>query len=823
MALFDTIRAGASGAGESYEVERSLRFDRNSSAYLGRTAGSPTNSNKFSYSCWVKRTKLGQGSMVMMGGGGGSQTNTNAEALLYFVGEDEIAANYKGGLGGCTIGWFMKATSKLRDVSAWYHLLAVWDGSLSGDSNRMKFFINGVQESLAHDCGSTSAGFQYVNQNGSAQYIGRMDAGSGPYYSSFYLAEAYFVDGTACTPSDFIETDSTTGQIAPQNSSAVLAALTMGNNGFYLNFSDNSDTTASTLGKDYSGNGNNWTPYNFSVSGTHGNDSLEDSPTNNFPTFNPINSVKYSNNYSVTVEQGNLLMRGGDNYVATTFLLPKSGKWYVEFSKYGNGAPQAISVTRANKNISGYDGALGLADMVQYVSNGELGNRSRGSTSNATVWQDDADIVVAIAVDMDNGAVYFARANTWQNSGNPTSGASKTGAMGTDIKTDNGGDHVIAAQGYNGNDNYGMYVNFGQRAFTYTPPTGYEKLCSANLSDPAVKLPNNHFDILLYTGTGSSHNVTGLEFQPDWTWIKKRSGSDHHNIADAVRGAGISLRPSNANAETSTSGAINAFLSNGFTVVDAGETNESGYTYVAWNWNAGGSTVTNTDGTISAQVRANASAGFSISTYTANGTAGATIGHGLGVKPDLIIIKCRSNSDDWMVYHKGANSYVDPEDYYLTLNGYAADVNSPNMLNDTAPTSSVITLNNDGSVNSGSRTYVMYSFSEIEGYSKFGRYVGNGNSNGTYVFTGFRPTFVITRGLHGTSWYLWDSSRNTYNPVDKELNSNNTQSEATFSNAMDFLSNGFKLRTSNDGFNYNNYDYIYIAFAEAPFKNARAR
>ena len=137
-------------------------------------------------------------------------------------------------------------------------------------------------------------------------------------------------------------------------------------------------------------------------------------------------------------------MRGGDNYSPTTFLLPKSGKWYVEFSKYGNGAIQSISVTRANKSISGYDGSLGLADMVQYVSNGELGNRSRGSTSNATAWTDDADIVVAIAVDMDNGAVYFARANTWQNSGDPTSGANKTGAMGTDIKTDNSGDHVLS-------------------------------------------------------------------------------------------------------------------------------------------------------------------------------------------------------------------------------------------------------------------------------------------------------------------------------------------------------------------------------------------
>ena len=161
-------------------------------------------------------------------------------------------------------------------------------------------------------------------------------------------------------------------------------------------------------------------------------------------------------------------MRGGDNFAASTFLLPKSGKWYVEFSKYGNGALQSISVTRANTAMTNYAGYLGLADNVEYVSNGELGNRSRGSTSDATAWTSDADIVVAAAVDMDNGAVYFARANTWQNSGDPTSGSSKTGAIATDLLTDNNGDHVIAVHGYNGNNSYGMYANFGQQPLTYT-------------------------------------------------------------------------------------------------------------------------------------------------------------------------------------------------------------------------------------------------------------------------------------------------------------------------------------------------------------------
>ena len=260
-----------------------------------------------------------------------------------------------------------------------------------------------------------------------------------------------------------------------------------------MNFSDNSGTTATTLGKDSSGNGNNFTPNNFSVSAGAGNDSLEDTPTlNNFPTLNPL-----YNPVNTTFGEGNLLMRGGDNFAASTFLLPKSGKWYVEFSKYGNGALQSISVTRANTAMTNYAGYLGLADNVEYVSNGELGNRSRGSTSDATAWTSDANIVVAAAVDMDNGAVYFARANTWQNSGDPTSGSSKTGAIATDLLTDNNGDHVIAVHGYNGNNSYGMYANFGQQPLTYTPPTGYKVLSSANLPDPTILLPNKHFDTLL--------------------------------------------------------------------------------------------------------------------------------------------------------------------------------------------------------------------------------------------------------------------------------------------------------------------------------------
>ena len=815
MSFYDAIRVGASGAAD-YEVERSLRFNTTDQTEVTNSSlgTSPTSRRISTVSVWTKRSDLSSG-LITYGysGGGASQNN----AGLRFV-NSNTNLGIENAVNNSTI-WQLVTTRDLRDFNTWYHIVVAIDTTQSTASDRVKVYINGVQETSFSTANYPSQNYDNLWLYSNAR-IGASD-GNGSYYAGWngYIAEYHAIDGQALTPASFGETDATTGQWNP-----IKYTGSYGTNGHYLNFSDNSGTTATTLGKDYSGNGKNFTPSNLSVSAGTGNDSVEDTPTNNFPTFNPLNAVKYSNNYSPIVQQGNLLMRGGDNYVATTFLLPKSGKWYVEFSKYGNGAPQAISVTRANKNISGYDGALGLADMVQYVSNGELGDRSRGSTSDATVWQDDADIVVAIAVDMDNGAVYFARANTWQNSGNPTSGASKTGAMGTDIKTDNNGDHVIAAEGYNGNDNYGMYVNFGQRAFTYTPPTGYEKLCSANLPDPTIKLPNKHFDTLLWEGNGTSgHAITGLDFQPDFVWIKNRDGTYYHNLSDTVRGITKAMNSNSTDTENTYSN-IQSVQSNGFTVGGSELVNKNNQDLVAWNWNAGGSTVTNTDGSLSAQVRANPTAGFSILTYTGTNNVSETLGHGLGVKPDMIIVKSRDVAgQDWVVYNKNLDGGNQPATHILKLNGYAGEQDVNDVWQDTEPTSSVFTVGTEAMVNyTTGNLYVAYCFAGVEGYSKFGKYVGNGNSNGTYVYTGFKPAFVITRGLHGTSWYIYDNKRNPVNVVNKELNSNNTQSEATFT-TMDFNSNGFKIRSSNDAFNYNNYNYIYLAFAESPYKYSRAR
>ena len=838
------------------DIQRSLRIDQGTTdlngANYSRTFGSGDRKT-FTISLWVKKCNtpgnIGDGddqySMLSAGGGGSGASAGN----FFFYNDDTL--RFTSNPQPSTILQLI-TNRRFRDVDAWYHVMAVLDTTQATESNRAKIYVNGVQETSFSTATYPSQNNTTVYLNGAFNHrVGSNSLGSDltASYGNFngYFAEYNFIDGQALEPSSFGFTDPQTGMWMPKRYEG-----TYGTNGFYLDFSDNTSTT--TLGIDKSPNGNDFAPEDVRLS-----DSVTDTPTNNFCTLNSLNCIVNSNNYAAKLREGNLLMVGGDVHAASTFNLPKSGKWYAEFSKYGNGAPQAISVTRANRVMTSYDGALGLADHVQYVSNGEVGNRTRGSTSDATTWQDDADIVVAMAVDMDNGAVYFARANTWINSGVPTSGSAKTGAIATDLLTDNGGDHYIGVQGYNGSNSYGMYANFGQQPFTYTPPAGYKTLCTKNLPKnvPAIR-PKKHFDVLTWTGNATARTITGLEFKPDLVWVKCRTNGHDHQFTDSVRGSQYALRANEQNAEDDWgSGGMGSYVDGGFILNDTsnGRYNENSQDFVAWCWKAGGSSNTyNIDGTGYATAAAagldggtidptgasiNTESGFSIVTYTANGTNGATIAHGLGKKPAWIIIKCRSNADNWMVYHQQSNEGSSPEDFYLELNTTASTTDSPNMLNDTAPTDTLITLNNDGSVNSGSRTYVMYCWAEIPGFSKFGEYRAQDSSyRGPYIHTGFKPAWVMSKGLSLSwqDWCIFDDKRKTLsgsgNRIDGKLGANQEIVEAKDDyNVVDFLANGWRVTgQSGSDINYGSGypKQLYMAFAEEPgttpfdtFPNAR--
>jgi hypothetical protein len=329
----------------------------------------------------------------------------------------------------------------------------------------------------------------------------------------------------------------------------------------------------------------------------------------------------------------------------------------------------------------------------------------------------------------------------------------------------------------------------------------------------------------LYTGTGASlavsNTVNGTSFQPDWVWIKSRSNAYNNELYDVLRGVQKRLISNLTNAESTSTTALTAFNSNGFTQGGQTETGANGATYVAWQWKANGAGVTNTAGTITSTVSANTTAGFSVATYTGNGSAGATFGHGLGVAPSFVIVKERGNANGWLCYHISTGNTG-----YLELDATLSFQTLSTFLNNTTPSSSVVTLGTVSNVNRNGGTFVAYCFAPVAGYSAFGSYTGNGSTDGPFVYLGFRPRWVMFKNTTtGAGWLIFDSSRNTYNLTDLYLQANQANAEAGNStdNPLDFLSNGFKLRYSNSATNASAEVYIYMAFAENPFKNALAR
>jgi hypothetical protein len=375
-------------------------------------------------------------------------------------------------------------------------------------------------------------------------------------------------------------------------------------------------------------------------------------------------------------------------------------------------------------------------------------------------------------------------------------------------------------------------INLGQRPFAYTAPSGFKALCTQNLPTPTIGATTatqagKFFNPVLYTGAGGTQSVTGVGFQPDWVWIKSRSNAQPHILTDAVRGVGKMLESDSTAAEVTNAayGYLTTFGSDGFAVTagssGADWTNFSGTTYASWNWKANGAGSSNTSGSITSTVSANTTSGFSVVTYTGNATSGATVGHGLGVAPSMIILKIRSTTGNWPVYHVSTGNtkamYLD-----LTL-GTGGDFTG--AWNNTTPTSTVFTLGNSTETNASSGTFVAYCFAEVAGYSKFGSYTGNGSADGPFVFTGHRPAFImIKRTDTYDDWHIFDSKRIAYNVRNQPLYPNGAYAESATYDYLDIVSNGFKLRYN--AFNILNASggtYIYMAFAEAPLKYSLAR
>ena len=532
------------------------------------------------------------------------------------------------------------------------------------------------------------------------------------------------------------------------------------------------------------------------------NDSLVDVPTNgteedtgvggevrgNYATLNPLNIHSAAND---TISNGNLncSMVGGSAGLAPSTIGFSSGKFYYEVVWSDNAANGVIGIRRSDSR--NYDNSYIYVGTGNKYTNGGSGTSYGSSFVNGDV--------IGCAVDMDAGTLTFYKNGASQ-------GQAFTGISGT----------YTFIQGIFGGTTGAYSVNFGQRPFAYTAPSGFKALNTANLPAPVVTKPSEYMDVALYTGNGSTQTISGLEFSPDLVWIKARSAATRHDVFDTVRGVQKYLETNSTAAEITDTNALDAFLSDGFSLGNDGPTNGNGVTFAAWTWDAGSSTVTNTQGSITSSVRANPSAGFSVITATtpASPTTNYSVGHGLGVAPAMWIWKHRDTASSWQVWHTslGANR--------LQLNSTAAASGG----DITAPTSSIIWLK-DGPTAAWNSTIVLYAFAPVDGYSSFGSYTGNGSADGNFVYTGFRPRWLMIKDTTGSTnyWWIYDTARDTYNASGRYLFANVSDAEQDYRSIypIDILSNGFKVR--NTLVSTNNSVFVYCAFAESPFQYARAR
>jgi hypothetical protein len=786
--------AGEAARGGGYEIERSLRFNSADSAYLNRTPADAGNRQTWTWSGWVKRSALG-GTRPLFGVV--AAISGDLVTRLQFDTSNQLI--FQDFQAGGSIYFNLITTQVFRDVSAWFHVVAVVDTTQEAP-NSVKLYINGSQVTALGTATYPSLSHNTAWNSTLGHYIGRE---GDPNYFNGYLTEINFIDGQALDPTSFGEYNATTGVWQPKAYSG-----TYGTNGFYLNFSDNSTTDA--LGTDFSGNGNTWDDNGFVVSPVTSadNDSLVDTPTpygtdtgvggevrGNYATANPLNKPSTS-----TITNGNLDVTHtnvGGEQPATIAI--SSGKWYWEATPSSNLAAYGIIldtvVPSANSFASGYH---------YYGGTGLFYTAASGVAYGATFTSGN---VIGVALDLDNLQITFYKDNVSQGTKSISAGTyyPDMGAAGTNTTN----------------------ANFGQRPFAHAAPSGFKALCTQNLPEPTIKDGSKYFDVVTYNGNGANvasggQTISSLDFRPDWVWIKKRTGTPmtNHALFDVVRGANLQLQSNNTFLEFSMTEALVSFTGNGFTLGNSSNVNLSSNAYVAWNWAAGGEPTANnnSDGNIISTVSVSTESGFSIVTYTGNGTAGATVGHGLGVAPSMVIVKERQNTNAWCVYHSSIGATK-----FLRLNGTDAENTQTDIWNDTAPTSTVFSVGDAPATNRDANNLVAYCFAAIPGYSAFGSYKGNADPDGPFVYTGFRPAFLIIKRTTGDSWLQRDSVRNPYNVTDLMIIPNLAAPEYVDSTLIDFVSNGFKLRHQNSLMNQNGTSHIYMAFAENPFKYSLAR
>ena len=828
MSSLFNIAAGGETEFYPFKIDNSLRFDDGSSTYLQKTING--NRQTYSISFWFKRGTM--------------------DATQYYLHEWNGSDTYRGVItinSGNTSTFEMGGSSRyrlitnqlFRDASAWYHVLYVADTTNSTSGDRLRMYVNGVRvTSFSTETQPTQNYSGGIGQN-TAHEIGSLDGSSG--FIDGYIAEFNYLDGVAVSnPTSFGETKS--GVWIPKDTSG----LTFGTNGFRLEFKNSSD-----IGNDTSGQDNDWSPNNLIAA-----DVVSDSPTNNFATMNPVDENTFSTAF------GNLRVNGSSSAagsIGSTFF-QSTGKWYVEMVAEDMGNGMSVGIKSAGE---GYDWKPSDGRSVIYQSDGNKIIDGGSATSyGATYTVGD---IIGLKINLDDGEIEFLKNNASQ--GNASTSLDSSLAFGVFFLDTSSANNARSQFNFGQDSSFHNTITSGSANasdanghgdFYYSVPSGYLALVAENLPEPSISplnddIPEDYFDTVLWEGTGSAQSITGLEFSPDWVWLKNREHTDWHNLMDTVRTNSSRMASNNTNAEDDGSGIITSFDSSGFSVGSNSNSNRSGDGFVAWNWLAGGTpTATNSAGagnaptsgsvmidgvastsalagTIAAtKISANTESGFSIVAYTGNATAGATVAHGLGGTPEMMIVKRRGAVGNWFVYHHQANGprSSDAETDYFTLETSNARSDNASPWNDTAPTSTVFTIGASGWTNSAD-TYIAYLFRSIEGFSKIAAYQGTGTTNNAYVYTGFRPRFILGRRSNASvNWFIHDTARDIDNYTHHRLfpdssgAENSSEAESTY--GIDFLSNGFKIRASHTSTGANDA-YIYMAFAEMPFKYANAR
>ena len=923
-----------------YEIDQSLRFNDDDTAYLSRTPASAGNRKTWTWSGWFKRANISIDQILFS---------------CYFANNDSSQFNIRFNASnqfviGLYNPFILISNDVFRDVSAWYHIVVALDTTEAASADRLTVTINNrVLSSFSTDNRSSLT----LNGDFSINAAQPHTLGFGQFgttYADGYMAEVNFIDGQALDATDFGEyksdvwipksysgTYGTNGFYLPFNdadfvgkdNSTVLGSDLVTNGSFDANVSDwslngfcttswlssgkmqinrtggtgptayqaiaceigatyairvqlnsvgsrgdlrvneavdsgtilnLSGTNATTV--DISGQftatqtthylqfyvdsggtsiivddvsvkkiisqGNDWTINNLAVT-----DQVPDSPTNNFATLNSIH------NGTGLLSEGNLRHASafgyGYVYGKSTIAIPETGKWVFE-------GYFLVTPTTNNYNSIGVTSNPNLAGSP-FNASGNYGINDASSTYGQSFVQNGARqgsitlpnfTFIQVLVDRDNNQMTFVKDGVLQTGTGSTVAIPSSGLLFPVI-----GEYVST-----------QIVNFGQDSsfggevtaqgntdangigdFYYAPPAGYLALCTANLPNPAINpeqddVPADYFNTVLYTGNGSTQSITGVGFQPDFTWFKARSSAYDHQVVDVIRGAGNVIYTNLTDPE-GTLNTVSSFDSDGFTVdgTTYAGTNGNGTTFVAWNWLAGNGTTSNTDGTITSTVSANEKAGFSIVSWTGDGVNNKTIGHGLSEAPQAIITKARSAAWSWYVW---TDAFAATTGLTLNTADAVATFSYGTWGTKTSTTIEAVSgANGLANINASGTTYIAYCFNSVEGYSKIGSYTGNGSTDGPFVYTGFRPAFVITKSSSAVgSWSIYDHKRTGYNPIDVWLRANGADAESTSAISgpdIDILSNGFKLRSADNTLNANGTTYIYMAFAEMPFKYSNAR